>query len=213
MRPYEIITFLRQTKSHYKTTGAIAPSSPALARAITRPLARGPRPCRVLEVGPGTGAFTRRILSLLREEDELTIYEINPAFAEYIRQGLNGGNMFPKRRIRASIVQAPIQSIPRQPVFDYAISSIPFNNFPPELVREMLQAMFDVLKPGGVLSYFEYVWMRDLKIMISPSPVRERVQGVKEVIREYLSKYQFAASVVYLNLPPAYARHLRKPLP
>lgn len=211
MRLGEVLTFLRQTKNNYKTTGAIAPSSPALARAITRPLARRDRPCRVLEVGPGTGAFTRRILSLLREEDELTLYEINPIFAQYIREGLNDKNMFPKRRTRVSVVEAPIQSIPREPVFDCAISSIPFNNFPPEVVREMLRAIFDALKPGGVLSYFEYVWMRDLKIMTSPPPLSDRVRGVNQVIREYLSKYQFAASVVYLNLPPAYARHLRKP--
>lgn len=211
MRLSEVTTFLRQTREAYRTTGSIAPSSRSLARAITRPLARRAAPSKVLEVGPGTGALTRRIVSLLRDGEELVLYEINPAFCDYLRSGLNGANMFPRRRAKVDVVQAPIQSIAREPVFDYVVSSIPFNNFSPETVREMLEAMLAALKPGGYLSYFECAWMRDLKIALSEPEVSRRVAGVKRVIGEFLARYQVDASVVYLNLPPAYVRHLRKP--
>ena len=45
-------------------------------------------PIQVLEVGPGTGAFTRQILKHLRSGDRLEIYELNARFCEFLRQNL-----------------------------------------------------------------------------------------------------------------------------
>ena len=50
--------FLRQFRTRSHDTGALLPSSPALARALASEFRKAPPPRRVLEVGPGTGAVT-----------------------------------------------------------------------------------------------------------------------------------------------------------
>src|SRR3712207_2100544 len=56
------LEFLRQFRRQFETTGAVAPSSRFLAAAMTGPLSRRTKPARILEVGPGTGAVTRKIV-------------------------------------------------------------------------------------------------------------------------------------------------------
>ena len=60
------LAFFKQFRETFTTTGAVAPSSRFLARAMTAPLARRDGPVRVLEIGPGTGAVTGKIVRLLR---------------------------------------------------------------------------------------------------------------------------------------------------
>src|SRR5580704_18583363 len=78
--------FLRQFRTQFQTTGAIAPSSRRLARAMTRHIASDRGPARILEVGPGTGAVTRRIVTLLKADDCLDMVELNQAFAGRLAQ-------------------------------------------------------------------------------------------------------------------------------
>jgi phosphatidylethanolamine/phosphatidyl-N-methylethanolamine N-methyltransferase len=68
----EHLEFFRQYRHRFQTTGAVAPSSRFLARALARPLQQHAGPCRVLEVGPGTGAVTRRIARLLKPKTAST---------------------------------------------------------------------------------------------------------------------------------------------
>src|SRR5947209_17888970 len=82
----ECLRFYRQFRAQYTTTGSILPSSRALGRALTRPMRRAKPPRRILEVGPGTGAVTAVIVRCLKAGDALDIVEINPKFAEVIRQ-------------------------------------------------------------------------------------------------------------------------------
>ena len=46
------VEFFRQYRRRFQTTGAVAPSSRFLARALARPYERHEGACRVLEVGP-----------------------------------------------------------------------------------------------------------------------------------------------------------------
>jgi len=55
---------------------------------MTEPL-RDRRPdggVRIVEMGPGTGAITRGILEAMRPDDQLDCFELNPDFADYLRQ-------------------------------------------------------------------------------------------------------------------------------
>ena len=59
------IAFFRQFREQFETTGAIAPSSRFLAHAMTRFLRqRDSAAVRVLEIGPGTGPVTEKIIPL-----------------------------------------------------------------------------------------------------------------------------------------------------
>ena len=76
--------FLRQARRDFLRTGAIAPSSRFLARAICSEMRRAGPPVRALEAGAGTGALTGEILESLPDGSRLDIYELNPVFAEHL---------------------------------------------------------------------------------------------------------------------------------
>ena len=65
-----MLAFIGQAFSDYKATGAVAPSGPVLARSMTEAIRRHEGPRRVLEVGPGTGAFTKHIIEALGDGEE-----------------------------------------------------------------------------------------------------------------------------------------------
>ena len=64
----DYVLFLKEFRRTFHTTGALFPSSPGLARALSRYVQRDDEavhsPRRILEVGPGTGAVTLHSLRL-----------------------------------------------------------------------------------------------------------------------------------------------------
>jgi len=76
--------FLKTWLKRPMMTGAVVPSSNALARLITSDIVPNGGP--VIELGPGTGAFTRSILAKGLPEDMLTLVENSPDFTALLRQ-------------------------------------------------------------------------------------------------------------------------------
>lgn len=206
----DLTLFFSQFRENFTTTGAVAPSSPLLGRAITHPLSqRSSRPIQVLEVGPGTGAFTSQILKHLRSGDRLEIYELNARFCEYLRQKLPW-EQFQSMGIRCQLHNADVRDIGRNLQYDYIVSGLPFNNFEPELVSEILGALIDRLATDGVFSYFEYNLSHEFKSKFLKDEDRQRMIRVGKVVRAFIKQHQFGYRQVWLNLPPARARYCRK---
>jgi phospholipid N-methyltransferase len=67
----DVLFFLRAWTCHPLRVAAIAPSGTALAELITREIA--PTCGAVLELGPGTGVFTRALLARGVREEDLTL--------------------------------------------------------------------------------------------------------------------------------------------
>lgn len=204
--------FYEQFRHHFQATGAIAPSSAFLARAITAPLARacraGRHGLRVLEVGPGTGVFTRAILQRLHAGDALDVYEINPAFEPLLLARLRQAHV-EMRGITASVHIADICQHAPAAAYDFIISGLPLNNFAPRQVGDILALLMAMLAPTGVLSYFEYAGVRGLKSALVHDKVeRARLRQVGAVVHQFLGAHRHRAEFVPLNLLPAVARHV-----
>ena len=206
----EHIEFFRQYRRRFQTTGAVAPSSRFLARALARPLQQHSAPCRVLEVGPGTGAVTRRIVMLLKPDDWLDLVELNETFVAVLNHRFEHDPVFRRVSERSQIYQVPIQEYRAAQSYDYIVSGLPLNNFPPELVREIFGVFFRLLAPGGVLSYFEYMYMRPFRKAVSNRDGRARLRELEGVLREYLGRHRFRRDWVFVNFPPAWVQHLRR---
>jgi phospholipid N-methyltransferase len=204
----EHVEFLRQYRQRFETTGAIAPSSRFLARALARPLEQRSEPTRVLEVGPGTGAITGRIVRLLKPADRLDLVELNDSFVRVLRNKFVSDPAYANAADRSAVHQCPIQEFAADEPYDCIICGLPFNNFPPALVREIFQVFFRLLAPGGVLTYFEYMYMRPLRRMVSNSNGRQRLSELEIVLREYLETYRIRRDWIFVNLPPAWVQHL-----
>jgi phosphatidylethanolamine/phosphatidyl-N-methylethanolamine N-methyltransferase len=135
-----------------RTIGAVAPSSRALACEMVRDLdLRGP--VRVVELGPGTGAFTRAIVERLGPNARCLVVEIEPAFVQQIRARWPSiecvcASAATLERLVAERAFGPV---------DHVISGLPFASLPKATTREILAALARTLRPGGTFTTFQYV--------------------------------------------------------
>lgn len=201
--------FYRQFRDQYHTTGSILPSSRALGRAMTRPMRRCPPPRRILEIGPGTGALTAEIVRHLRPGDQFDIVEINPDFVAFLGQRFSEEPDFVKRRAQSRIMHSPLQEVPGEHVYDFMISGLPLNNFSLALVEDIYKSYERLLKPTGTLTSFEYVWIRQMKMPFVSESERDRLTKLTQYLEAKIRRYQIGEEIVFLNVPPAVARHLR----
>jgi phosphatidylethanolamine/phosphatidyl-N-methylethanolamine N-methyltransferase len=218
--------FWRQFRQAYHTTGAVLPSGASLCAALSHYVrtgepgevasAAGPNgaasnaspPRHILEVGPGTGAVTTRILVELRPDDRLTLVERNEPFVNHLRELLDSLDAFQQARDRIHLVHGSVEDLPDDR-YDLIISGLPLNNFSVELVECLLAKMQKLLAPGGTLSFFEYVAIRRAKSLITSRADRERLRGIERVLGELLNQFEIRRDLVLANMPPAWVHHVR----
>ena len=205
----EYQTFFREFRRSFATTGAIAPSGRSLARAVCRPISERRRPARILEVGPGTGAVTQEIVRHIGPGDHFDLVELNDSFVETLQYRFQHEAAFKRVADRATILHKAVQELhPDQP-YDFIVCGVPFNNFSTGLVREIMRHLTKLLRPGGTMSFFEYLWIRQVKVLLAAKDERRRLSSVGRVLGRYLKRYEFACDTAWVNVPPALAHHLR----
>ena len=208
----DALEFFRQFRQRFETTGAVAPSSRFLAAAMTRPLRRRPAgPVRVLEVGPGTGAVTNRIVRLLREGDRFDLVELNESFAEILKRRFQAEPAWQSAAAFSQVHVCPIQDFRCDAPYDFIISGLPFNNFPAELVEAILADCLKLLRPDGVLSMFEYMYVRPVRGLVGRRAERERIRRIESIMRSAFDKHRVRRDWVFVNIPPAWVQHLKHP--
>jgi phospholipid N-methyltransferase len=205
----EWTVFLSEYRRNFHSTGAILPSSRFLARAITRFCFREPHATRVLEAGPGTGAFTDRLIRQLRPGDSLVLVELNERFVHVLRRRLEVDRQWAARRQQIEIHHAPVEELADGRRFDAIVCGLPFNNFEPELVERLFLRLLSLLAGRGMFSFFEYLWIRRLKAVFVGSEERRRLAQVGQIIERLIRRHEAAADRVLLNVPPALVHHLR----
>jgi phosphatidylethanolamine/phosphatidyl-N-methylethanolamine N-methyltransferase len=204
--------FFREFCGRFETTGSIIPSSRFLAQAITRRLARrGAAPVRVLECGPGTGAFTNQIVGHLRPHDTFDVVELNGAFVQALRSRMATESRWQAVAGLTTIYQVPFQEFTPQAPYDFIISGLPHINFPESLVAEIIASYSRLLKPGGTLSYFEYMYIRPIRKAVTLGIDRHRVREVDCLMNSHLRRHDVSRDSIFLNLPPAWVQHLTQP--
>jgi len=99
--------------------------------------------------------------------------------------------------------------VPGEQRYDYIVSGLPLNNFPVSLVRRIFRAYDRLLKPGGTLTYYEYVFIRQLKTPFASRRERRRLHCLGRVVGDYIQSFQVRRESIFINVPPATVRHLR----
>lgn len=201
--------FLREFHRSFPTTGAIVPSGPSLSAALARPALQIEGRRRVLEVGPGTGVVTRCLARGWRSDDRLDLVEINPAFADRIREKLTDDADFRSLNNGTRILCAAIEEAELDPPYGAVVSGLPLNNFSAEAVRRILDVLTSALGPGGTLSFFEYAGIRRAKQMAAGGDQRRRLQGIGRELSTTFAGHDYRRETIWLNIPPAWVHHLR----
>ena len=205
--------FFGQFRKRFETTGAIAPSSSFLAKSMTRFLAERDRtvPVRVLEIGPGTGPVTDKIVGLLGSADQFDLVELNETFVDLLQQRFQSDPKWQAVVGQSRIHQLPLQQFETSAPYDFIISGLPLNNFPADVVASITDAFFRLLNPGGILSYFEYMYVRPLRRKITRGAEKQRIVQIDDIMQGHCDQCRIARDSIWFNLPPAWVQHLQSP--
>ena len=210
-------TFMKQFRRDFHTTGSLVPSSRFLASELARFVREGngaaepQQPRRILEVGPGSGAVTERIVAGLRPTDQLDMVEVNAEFVALLRGRFDHEPNFNAVAGRVRILHHPVEDLVVDEPYDLIVSGLPLNNFSADDVRRILGRFEELLSGGGRLSFFEYFAIRVFRRMVSDRAGRERLRGVAGVIHQLLQHGESGRELVWLNFPPAWVHHVAFP--
>ncbi|TKV76163.1 VTT domain-containing protein [Rhizobium sp. AU243] len=179
-RPGDTLPFFRAWLGDPLRIAALSPSSNSLADLITSEITIASSP--VIELGVGTGAFTRALIKRGVPEDGLILIESNAEFSKLL------GQRFPSAQI-LSMDAAQLGRIEMDVLCPAgaAVSGLPLLSMPPKEVIAILEATFDRLHPHGAFYQFTY----SLRCPIA-RPILDRL-GLKAV--------RIGGTLV--NLPPA----------
>ena len=174
--------------------GAIAPSSRALAAVMTEDM--GLEEARtVIELGPGTGVFTRAICERVAGEALVMAVEIDPRMVALLTP------RFPRVRIvngSAEHLDHFLADAGRKEA-DAILSGLPWASFPADLQSRLLAAVRSALRPGGRFATFAYIHASWL-----PPGRRFRT-----LLAESFAAVE-TTRVVWPNLPPAFVYRGRR---
>ena len=203
--------FLKECGGRFETTGSLFPSSRFLGRAITRPiLTRPASPIRVLECGPGTGAFTELIVPHLRSGDVLDLVELNPSFVAILKERIRSDRRWQTAAPFTAIHSTALQEFFPSERYDFIISGLPHINFSTPILAEIVECYHRLLKPGGRLSYFEYMYIRPMRRMVTFGLDGRRIDQVDRLMNGLLAQYNASREEILLNFPPAWVRHMAR---
>lgn len=167
------------------TVGAIWPSSSRLARLVIDSCDIQPGGT-VVELGPGTGAFTELVLKRMKRHGRFIGVEINRANAAVLRR------RFPE----CEIIHDTAEHLPRYLHRGEAhciISGLAWGNMLPRLQDRILAAILRALAPGGQFVGFAY-----LHAAWYPTTQRFRRR-----LRQRFARVK-TTPVIWRNLPPAF---------
>jgi phosphatidylethanolamine/phosphatidyl-N-methylethanolamine N-methyltransferase len=166
-------------------TASLIPSSQALANRMAQSVRVDDSP--VVELGPGTGVFTRALIARGVPEKNLVLVEINPTFSRNLRKE------FPQARVIHGAAEELSELGMAQPA-RFVVSGIPLMSTSNSKVRQILASVLDIMTDDGSLVQFTYA---------------PRCPVNKELMQEFGLKSQLRG-VVLSNFPPARVYHIRK---
>lgn len=178
------LRFFGQWLANPKQTAAVTPSSPDLVAAVIAELPADAK--RVIELGAGTGVFTRALLTHGIDPGELAAIELNPVMHA------NLANQFPQVNVLQGNALHLVElchsaGYLQQGLVDAVVSGLGMLAMDRATQSVILQSAFECLRPGGVFVQFTYGPL---------SPVPEQVlTGLGMTARR--------GTFVLRNVPPA----------
>lgn len=180
--------FLRAFIKEPAHIGAVSPSSRSLARAMIHEMALQTADT-VVEIGPGTGAFTSLILKRVGETTTFFALELNSLYAGSLKRRFPNLIVYndSAERMRHYLAQH------RKKAAKYIISGLPWATIDPAVQGRIMDAVLASLAPDGVFTTFAYVhalWM-------------PAAQKFRRKLAACFARVEMSP-IVWKNLPPAF---------
>jgi phosphatidylethanolamine/phosphatidyl-N-methylethanolamine N-methyltransferase len=174
-------SFLKEFFKANRMVGSVLPSSRFLSKKMLQPIDF--KKAKVLiELGPGTGVFTKELLRQMPTNCQLVVIELNDAFFSDLQKKFQAPNVHLIHGSAAEIT-AILQRL-QLPKADFILSSLPLSNFPAALRSSILEEVKQNMQPEGKLIQFQYS------------------RGLKKLYGAHFEKVSIDYTV--LNFPPAF---------
>jgi phosphatidylethanolamine/phosphatidyl-N-methylethanolamine N-methyltransferase len=149
----ETLQFLGQCAAHIRTTGAVMPSGPYLSRKMVAAMGTILPGQVIIELGPGTGVFTREIRKQYPHHTVVAV-EFNEHFAARLRERMHDIHVVTgcASQLRQHLFHLQID--PKQ--VGAVISGLPLLSLPTELSHRIFSSIADILEPGQRYVQFTY---------------------------------------------------------
>lgn len=185
--------------------GSIAPSSLQLTKKMLRYIPKNsetpnPQGRVYLEVGAGTGAFTKIIIERLKPSDHLDVVELNPFYCKKLNSKF-------KHCQNVHIHCLSITDWNPDYQYDTVISGLPLNGFTPELVEKCLNTFKKLTKAGGKVSYFDYPIFPKLFTKLYWGKKRKNYIKLLDIKNQFFLNYGIHKELVKENFPTANVQH------
>lgn len=175
-------------------TGAVLPSSRELAELMTEAMGLETAET-VVELGAGTGVFTRRIAERVRKDALVLAFEIDPALARELDGAIPGVRIVndSAERIAEHLHAAGCGAA------DAILSGLPWANFARALQERLLAAVSSALRPGGRFATFAYL----------PAAYLPPGRRFRALLEGRFARVE-TTRIVWRNFPPAFVYRCQK---
>ncbi len=149
----ETVTFIKQWARNPFQMGSIMPSSRALTNLISRCALDGlSDDCIVLELGSGTGRFTKGLLDAGLSPERLIAMELDPTLISFLK------NRFPSLPIIQGNAAFLTDLLPKELIgrVGVIVSGLPMLSLSAVVQEKILQSCLEVLHPCGSLLQITY---------------------------------------------------------
>jgi phosphatidylethanolamine/phosphatidyl-N-methylethanolamine N-methyltransferase len=146
---HDLFSFFLAWMSAPGRVGAIAPSGSALADLITSEITASSGP--ILELGPGTGAFTYQLLRRGVRQQDLTLVEYGSDFMKLLQVRFPGARVLWMDAARLAAERlfddAPVGAV---------VSGLPMLNMSTRKIISIVGGAFNYMRPGAAFYQFTY---------------------------------------------------------
>jgi phospholipid N-methyltransferase len=164
--------FLRSFLAHPRQVGAVLPTSRRAVRDLLD-MARFEDARRVVELGAGTGVYTRELVARLSPDAELLAFEVDPNLAAALESKLDD----PRVRVVGESAERLGEHLDGAAA-DVIVSGLPFTSLPGDVRQRILDAARGALAPDGTLLVLQYSPLIERELRRRFRQVRRRISPV-----------------------------------
>lgn len=192
--------FLRDPKS----VGAIVPLSHSVAEQLSKHLGfrSDSIPWRILEVGAGTGSITQAIVAQMKPNDQLDVVEIDVDCCRLLKDKFHHDK-------RVTINNLSIEDWNPCYKYDFIVSTLPMNSFPPELVDKIFSHYQKIANKDAICTYVEYIGLEQLSMIFANKEKREVIIARRKLIKNFHRKHLLEKNKIFSNFLPCYVYHVK----
>ena len=146
----ERLLFLRAFGTHPRRVGAVLPTSRRAVRDMLD-MADLSSAGLVVELGAGTGVYTREILDRVAPDARVVAFERDPRLAQLLTERWHD----PRLQVRCDSAENLLDYL-KDDRADVIVSGLPFTSLESEVRRRILDQLVQALRPEGVALVLQY---------------------------------------------------------